>query len=221
MWCVPKLTDEYIARMEDILDLYEKDYDPQEPVLCFDEKSIQLLADIRIGTPTKPGKVRRNDYEYKRNGTRNIFVCVEPRNGFRTTSVTKQRTKKDTARELTRIVTLARYRNARTIHIVLDNLNTHFKTSFIEAFGEQEATRILEKVEFHYTPKHASWLNMAEIEIGVLSGQVLKKRIATVGILAKEVRAWKTRRNKHKASINWTFTSKRAREKFKYGREHI
>ncbi len=216
MWCVPKLTDEYIERMEDILDLYEKPYNEQEPVLCFDEKSTQLLENTRTGAPTKPGKLRTIDYEYKRNGTQNIFVCTEPKRGYRTTSVTKRRTKTDTARELDRIFSLKRYREVETIHMVLDNLNTHFRSSFVEAFGEEETEQILAKVHFHYTPKHASWLNMAEIEIGVLSRQVLKQRIENQANLKKQIRAWKTRRNKGKSKINWLFTSKSAREKFGY-----
>ncbi len=217
MWCLPTLTPEFIGRMEDILELYEKPYDPTEPVLCIDEKSKQLLADTRpVKNQTKNGTVRRRDYEYHRNGTRNIFVTVEPKGGWRDVTLTQRRTKSDFATEIQRIINLARYQNAQKIHIVLDNLNTHFEPSFFETFPKEEAERILSKIQFHYTPKHASWLNMAEIEIGILSRQCIRGRIPTSEHLTARIAPWQQGRNARSIKINWKFTVKDAREKFHY-----
>jgi hypothetical protein len=216
MWCVPKLTPEFIERMEDILELYARPYNPKEPVLNFDEKSKQLIEDTRTVTNTKEGKSRRRDYEYKRNGTRNIFVTVEPKGGHREVTVTKHRKKSDFAEEIKRIIHLPRYKNAKKIHIVLDNLNTHFEKSFIDTFGKRGAGQLMKRIQFHYTPKHASWLNMAEIEIGVLDRQCIKGRIPTEGKLVGRIEPWKEDRNEQSAMINWKFTVKDAREKFKY-----
>lgn len=166
MWCIPSVTPEFVNRMELLLDLYVRPYDPEEPIICFDEKILQLIEDVR--SPLY-GKVRQYDSHYRRKGVANIFVVVEPKGGFRTTKVTKHREKRDFAKEIKRIVDLPRYQNARTIHTVLDNLNTHCKKSLIDTYGETEAHRILNRVTFHYTPVHASWLNMAEIEISVMS----------------------------------------------------
>ena len=216
MWCIPTIDDQFIERMEDILALYEKPYDPDEPVLCFDEKSKQLLADTRSAIPTKPNKPRRQDYEYKRNGTRNLFITVEPKGGYRTVKVTTQRTKRDFAYEIKRVATMPRYRDAKSIHIVLDNLNTHFEQSFIETLGAEEAERLMERLHFHYTPNHASWLNMAEIEVSIVGRQCLNRRIPTEDILKGEITAWQRRRNKHRMKINWRFTRKDARAVFRY-----
>lgn len=216
MWCVPTLTPEFIERMEDILDLYAKPYDAKEPVICFDEKSKQLLKDTRPIQQTKPGKPRQRDYEYERNGTRNIFMAVEPKGGRRETTVTKRRTKKDFAREIARIITLPRYRAAHHIHVVLDNLNTHFVASFIETFGRQKARRLLRRIRFHYTPKHASWLNMAEIELSIVSRQTLGGRIPDEDALNGRIRLWRNKRNRAGATIKWKFTKDDARKIFKY-----
>ena len=216
MWCIPNLTPEYIERMENILALYAKPYDPKEPVLCFDEKSKQLLEETRPTKNTQPQKPRRSDYEYKRNGTRNIFVTVEPKGGHREATVTKRRTKKDFAHEIKRIIDLPIYRKAEKIHIVLDNLNTHFKKSFLETFGREETKSIMSRIRFHYTPKHASWLNMAEIEIGILNRQCICGRIPSEESLAEKVRIWSRERNKQKKTLEWSFTAKKAREKFQY-----
>jgi hypothetical protein len=213
---MPKLTQEYIERMEDVLDLYAKPYDPKEPVLCIDEKSKQLLVDTRPHQATTKGTVRKRDYEYKRNGTRNIFVCVEPKGGHREVTVTNRRTKRDFAEEIKRIIEAPRYRNATTIHLVLDNLNTHFPPSFVETFGEQKAAHILSRIHFHYTPKHASWLDAAEIEIGILSRQSICGRIASEEKLRTRINAWQQARNAVEAKINWRFTKKDARNVFKY-----
>lgn len=216
MWCVPTLTSEYIERMEDILMLYAKPYDPKEPVLCTDEKSKQLIRDTRPMQETNAGRPRRRDYEYKRNGTRNIFVTVEPKGGYRKATVTKQRRKADFATEIQRILRLPRYKKARTIHLVLDNLNTHFERSFHETFGHAVADRLLERIQLHHTPKHASWLNMAEIEIGIMDRQCIRGRIPEEDALTKKITAWQAVRNEERALIQWKFTVADARKKMKY-----
>src|SRR3989338_8829548 len=166
MWCIPKLTPEFKERMEDILTVYAKPYDPKEPVVCLDEKSKQLLADSRPSRPTAPGKSAIQDYEYVRKGTANIFVAVEPLPGKRITKVTKHRRKPDYALFAEKLISA--YPHARTIHLVQDNLNIHFLASLIEAFGLRKAKRLWKHFTLHYTPKHASWLNMAEIEINAI-----------------------------------------------------
>ena len=203
--------------MEDVLDLYEKPYNAKEPVICFDEKSKQLIADTREIQLAKEGKPKRRDYEYKRNGTRNIFVTVEPKGGHREITVTKRRTRADFAKEIQRIVDLPRYADALKVHIVLDNLNTHFEKSLIETLKKEESERLISKIQFHHTPKHASWLDMAEIEIGILDRQCLKGRISTETKMKTKIEAWKKVRNENGAKINWKFTTKDARVKFKYG----
>lgn len=216
MWCIPEITPEFIACMEDVLTLYAKPYDPKEPVLNFDEKSKQLIEETRGVQQTKEGKPRRRDYEYKRNGTRNIFVTVEPKAGHREVSVTLQRKRSDFAEEIRRIIDLPRYKDASTIHIVLDNLNTHFEKSFYTTFTKEAADGMLSRITFHHTPKHASWLNMAEIEIGILERQCIKGRIPSEEKLITMINAWKEVRNEARATINWKFTVADAREKFKY-----
>lgn len=216
MWCIPTITPEFVVRMEEILDLYQKPYDPQEPVICFDEKSKQLLKDTRPIQRPKEKRLRHRDYEYERNGTRNIFVTVEPKGGHREVAVTNHRKKPDFAKEMKRIVELSRYRTAQVIHIVLDNLNTHFEKSFTETFGTKETKSIMDRIQFHYTPKHASWLNMAEIEIGIFSRQSIRGRIGTEEKLKEHAKIWQERRNQEHAMINWRFTTQDARKKFKY-----
>jgi hypothetical protein len=216
MWCIPAVTPEFTRRMEDILDLYQKPYDSKQPVLCFDEKSKQLLKDGRPVQRPKEGTLRRRDYEYERHGTRNIFMTIEPTGGYRETTVTNHRKKPDFAKEIQRITELPRYRHAHIIHIVLDNLNTHFEPSFFETFSKKEAKRILSRIQFHYTPKHASWLNMAEIEIGIFSRQSIRGRIPTEERLIQHARIWQERRNRQHSMIHWKFTVKDARVKFKY-----
>ena len=190
--------------MEHILDLYAKPYNPREPVLCFDEKSKQLIKDTRPAQAMKEKRLKHRDYEYERNGTRNIFMTVEPKGGYREAAVTTHRKKPDFAKEMERIAELPRYRTTKKIHIVLDNLNTHFDKSFTETFSARKAKRILSRIKFHYTPKHASWLNMAEIEIG------------TEKKLKEHANVWQRGRNRERAMINWKFTTKDARAKFKY-----
>lgn len=217
MWCIPKVDEIFIKRMEDVLTLYAKPYNPAEPVICFDEKSKQLLRDIRTRICCQEGISAKRDYEYKCNGTRNIFIAVEPKGGYREATVTKRRTKKDFAHEIKRLTELPRYQQAKTIHLVLDNLNTHFKGSFIETFGIRKANPILKRIKFHYTPKHASWLNMAEIELSILSRQALTGRIPTEEKLVEQMTLWEEKRNLQQATIKWKFTKEDARKIFKYG----
>ncbi len=212
MWCIPKLTPEFRERMEDLLDLYEKPYDPKRPVVCLDEKAKQLLAEVREPRPAKPGRLAQRDYEYKRCGTCCIFIAVEPKGGKRLTQVRKRRTARDYAWFLRKLE--REYPDADVIRLVQDNLNTHCKKSLIETFGEKEGEELFNRFRFHFTPKHASWLNMAELEIGALEGQCLDRRIPNMEIMRREVRAWERRRNKQKKGIKWGFTKEEAQETF-------
>ncbi len=212
MWCIPKLTDEFKQRMEDVLELYGKPFNEKEPVICFDEKSKQLLEDSREGKNVKPGKIAIRDYEYVRKGTANIFVSIEPKGGKHFTEVTKRKTKQDYANFLKKLI--AKYHHAELIHLVQDNLNTHHEKSLIVAFGEKKSKKMMKRLKFHFTPKHASWLNMAEIEIGILSRQCLKRRIANRKKLAEEVLAWEKRSNEAKRTITWKFTKQKAQKTF-------
>lgn len=209
MWCIPKLTLEFVKRMYDVLGLYARPYDPKKPLICVDEKSKQLIEDSRSPIPMKPGSPHKMDYEYKRHGKANIFVAVEPKGGRRITKVTDRRTKRDFALFMRDIADIE-YPNAKKIICILDNLNTHFESSFQEAFDEAEAKRIFGRFEFHYTPKHASWLDAAEIEIGVMDHECTGRRIKDKETLANEVFAWTRRRNDLKKMINWTFTKEKA-----------
>lgn len=198
--------------MYDVLDLYEEEYDPENPLVCFDEKPKQLLGDNRNPIPMKFGSPEKYDYEYVRNGTANVFMAVEFKAGKRVTQVTKRRTMVDFA-QFVRMLVDEEYPGVKKIKLVMDNLNTHKEKSFYEAFSEEEAKRILDKIEFHYTPKHASWLNAAEIEINVMDIECTDRRIEDMGILEYEVAAWTQRRNDNGKKINWGFTSKNADEK--------
>jgi transposase len=217
MWCVPELDAQYIERMEDILDLYSQPYNFDEPVVCLDEKPVQLLADIAdVALDGKDGSTWR-DYEYRRQGKANVFVAVEskasrPKHMLK---VTRCRKKPDFARMLRDIA--SRYPKARTIHLVMDNLNTHTEKSLAETFGKQVGTKLWNRFTAHFTPKHASWLNQAEAEIGIYSRQCLgKRRMNSLEELRVETNAWKKWANKSKLSINWAFTTADAREVFKY-----
>lgn len=201
--------------MEHILELYQKPYDPKRPMVCFDEKSFQLLAHTTDRLVRKPGRASRQDYEYKRNGTRNLFIFVEPKAGSRHVLVTNRRTKQDFAFAMRYLVDVI-YADAKcVIDIVLDNLNTHHYHSLIEFFGKQEADRIMDRLEFHHTPAHASWLNMAEIELSILSKQCLSRRIPSEWVLTTEIVTWEESRNEKKAKIRWNFTVDDARKVFK------
>lgn len=215
MWCIAKITREYRRRMYRILDLYSRPFDPKNPTVCIDEKSKQLIFDKRAPISMKPGKPAKIDYEYKRNGTRNIFVAVEPLAGNHVIRVTKRRTKKDFAYFVKGLVTET-YKEAGNINIVLDNLNTHFEKSFYETFSKAESDKLLSKATFYYTPKHASWLNMAEIEISMIEEECTGRRIGTEKILKEEIEAWGNKANKVKRKINWSFTKRDAYKKMNH-----
>ncbi len=213
MWVIPKMTLEFIERMLDVLEVLERKYDPEYPVICLDEKSKQLLKETRQFLGMKPGSLKRVDYEYKRNGTANLFVMVEPKGGKRVIRVTKHRKKREYALFVKYLVDKA-YKDAKTLVLIEDNLNTHNKGSLIEAFGEKEGERIATKIEWHYTPKHASWLDPAEIEIHSLETICLNKRIGFFQDMQSEVAAYVRERNQYHCGINWQFTREKAIKKF-------
>jgi transposase len=212
MWCIPKVDAEFVARMEDVLDLYGEAPDEQRPVVCFDETPRQLIGETRVPVAVKPGKPALIDYEYVRNGTANVFMLVDRHRCWRRAKVTDRRAAGDFA-ECMRELVDEDYPNAERIRVVLDNLSTHTPSALYETFAPAEARRILRKIEFHYTPKHASWLNMVEIEIGVMVGQCLDRRIPDKATLISEVSAWESRRNAEGATIKWLFTVEKARKK--------
>lgn len=205
MWCVGKLTEEYQERMYDLLDLYARPFRSKEPVVCLDEKSKQLLKNSRTPLPIKPGTPLRLDYEYVRCGTCNLFVAVEPKGGRRTVRVTDHRARTDFVAFVQYLLEQV-YITAHRVHLVVDNLNTHFRKCFEEVLGVGQARVLLRRVVFHYTPKHASWLNMAEIEIGILDRQCLDRRLPDRATLIAEVDAWQLRRNAEQRGIEWAFT---------------
>jgi hypothetical protein len=213
MWCIGRLTEEYQTRMYRLLDLYALPYLAREPVVCIDEKSKQMLKDTRSPLPLKPGVLAKQDYEYKRAGTCNLFMAVEPKGERRIVEVTGRRTKVDFVSFVCRLLKTV-YARARKVHLVLDNLNTHFRASFEEVLGHKAATALLGRIEFHYTPKHASWLNMAEIEIGILERQCLERRLKDQATITLEVAAWQQRRNANHCGIVWSFTRQDADRKF-------
>ena len=204
MWCVGRLTAEYRERMYDLLDLYARPFRAKEPVMCLDEKSKQLLKDSRPPLSIKPGRPLRQDYEYVRTGTCNLFVAVEPKGGRRTVRVTEHRAKTDFVAFVRHLLEQV-YAPARRIHLVMDNLNTHFRKGFEDVLGIEQAKALLRRVVFHYTPKHTSWINMAEIEIGILDRQCLDRRLPNRATLAAEVEAWQRRRNAEQRGIAWSF----------------
>lgn len=199
--------------MEDVLDQYEQPLDPAEPVICLDEQPYQLLDDVRPSTSAAPGTIAKRDYEYRRCGTCSVFVAVEPKAGKRFVKARRRRTRVDFARFVRDVV--KRYPPARRIHVVLDNLNTHNSQSLIEAFGAEAAQPLLKRLAWHHTPKHASWLNIAECELSVLSRQCLDRRIESKALLENEVRAWEQERNQQKVRVDWQFTTADARIKLK------
>ena len=205
--------------MEQVLDVYEQEYDVKRPVLCFDERPCQLIGDVLAPIPIKPGQPRREDYHYQRNGTCVVLLAVEPLSGKRIVDVREQKTKKDYAVFMKRVV--REYRHAEKIILIQDNLNTHNPSSFYETFNAQEAFELTQRFEYVYTPKKASWLNMAEIELSALSKQCLDRRIAQMSRLAKEVFAWVKKRNRLKVAIHWQFTKNKARNKFQRLYEYI
>jgi hypothetical protein len=218
MWCIGKITAEYRERMYALCDLYARPHDLQEPVVCLDEKSKQLLESSRPEIPARPGQTAKQDYEYRRRGTCNIFLAVEPKGGHREARVTARRTKVDFVQFVSSLLTTA-YAGVRKLHLVLDNLNTHFRSSFEEVLGTAEAAAMLKRIEFHYTPKHASWLNMSELEIGIMEKQCTGQRIGNRSQVADEVAVWQNNRNAEKRQINWTFTKEDADRKL--GRHYV
>jgi transposase len=212
MWCVPQVDGEFVARMEDVLDLYAEPPDPTCPVVCLDESPLQLIGETRQPIPAAPGQPARYDYEYRRCGTVNLFVVMDVHRPWRRVTVTERRTAQDYAARLRALVDVD-YPDAARIRVVQDNLSTHTPGALYEAFPAAEARRILRRLEFHYTPKHASWLNMVEIEIGVLKQQCLDRRIETRARLEAEIATWEHDRNASGARINWMFTTEKARAK--------
>jgi transposase len=199
--------------MEDVLEVYQRPYDPRRPVVCFDEQSKQLIREIRRPVPAAPGRPERIDYEYERNGTANLFMVFEPLAGRRRVKVTDRRTAIDFAEVLRE--TVDGHPTADKIVLVMDNLNTHKMASLYEAFPPEEARRLIERLEIHYTPKHGSWLNMAETELSVLTKQCLNRRLADQPTLIRETAAWEASRNTARCRIDWQFTTKNARIKLK------
>ena len=212
MWCIQMIDAIFRACMYDVLDLYEEPYDPKKPLVNLDEKPKQLLGEKRMSIPMKPGSPEKYDYEYVRNGTANIFMAVEFKAGKRVTQVIERRTMKDFALFVKMLVD-EEYADAEIIRLVTDNLNTHKEKAFYVTFSKDEAERILSKIEFHYTPKHASWLNAAEIEINVMDTECTGRRIGDKETLTQEVAAWNRRRNDQKKKIDWKFTRERADKK--------
>jgi len=198
--------------MEDVLDLYAQPYDSRFPVVCFDESPYQLVGEVYPPSPAQPGITRRYDYPYQRNGTCNLFVFFEPRNGWRHVEVTDRRTKQDFAHCMQLLVD-GFYPEAEVIRVVVDNLNTHTPAALYETFPPAEAHRLLQRLEFHYTPKHGSWLNMVEIELSGLAGQCLKRRLPDKAIVRHHIATWERQRNQAKATVQWRFTTEKARTK--------
>ncbi len=198
--------------MEDVLEVYERPFDPRRPQVCMDELHVQLVGETRTPLPVAPGRPARIDYEYIRNGTANLFLWVEPLAGRRHVQVTAQRTKADWARFIRDLVD-AHYSDAERIVLVVDNLNTHVAAALYETFPAAEARRLWQRLEVHYTPKHGSWLNMAEIELGILARQCLRRRIPDIATLTRETAAWESDRNARPGTITWRFTTPDARIK--------
>ncbi len=211
-WCIPpEQSAEFVWRMEEVLELYEEEYDPRRPLVCFDEMPYQLVGETRAALPMEAGKPGRYDYEYRREGMRNLFVSFESKAGRRHVEVTHHRTRLDFAEQMRRLVD-EEYPEAEVVRVVLDNLNTHTGASLYEAYEPKEARRILRRLEFHYTPKHGSWLNQAEIELSVLMSQCLDRRIGISETLEWEIASWEQGRNEAKATVEWRFTSRQARD---------
>jgi hypothetical protein len=217
MWCVAELNEDYIAKMEDVLEVYERPYNPQEPVVCLDEKPVTLHTDVRPASPAKPGREARQDNEYERRGTANIFCAVEPKAGRHFTFATPDRSGFEFAKVAFELA--LQYQAASTIHLILDNLNIHRGKSLTDLLGSEIGTEVWNRFTVHYTPTHGSWLNQAEIEIGTLARQCLgRRRIPDLSTLQRETRAWNRRVNRARVRINWQFDRRAARRKFHYKR---
>lgn len=210
----PEASGEFVYYMEDVLEVYTRPYNPRYPVVCFDETSKQLVLETQVPIAAEPGQVERYDYEYERNGVQNLFMMCEPLAGWRHVAVTQRRTKQDYAQQMKDLVDV-HFPDAVWITLVHDQLNTHDPSALYETFEPQEAKRILDKLDIHYTPKHGSWLNMAEIELSVLARQCLDRRIPDADTLKQEVATWQARRNQQSRKIEWQFTTEDARIKLK------
>lgn len=220
MWCVPELNDEYIEKMEDVLGTYEQPYDPAEPVVCLDEKPITLHAEVRPPSAAAPGREARRDSEYERCGTATVFCAVEPKAGRHFTFATPDRSAVQFAQVLFELA--MQYPDASTIHLVMDNLNIHRGKSLTDLLGDEVGGEVWDRFTVHHTPTHGSWLNQAEIEIGLLSRQCLgNRRIHDLKTLHKEVTAWNRDINRRRTRINWKFDRRAARRKFGYKRKAI
>jgi hypothetical protein len=214
-WVIPpEQNAEFVAAMEDVLEVYQRPRDPQRPVICLDEQSKQLIRETRLPIPPAPGRIERADYEYERNGTANLFMLFAALEGWRHVKVTNRRTKVDFAEVIRELVDV-HFPAADKIVLVMDNLNTHKPAALYEAFPPTEARRLIEKLEIHYTPKHGSWLDMAETELSILTKQCLDRRIPDAHTLVREVDAWQAQRNAAQAKIDWQFTTAQARTKLK------
>src|ERR1017187_4894167 len=215
MWCIAELDDEYIKAMEDVLEVYERPLSAEEPVVCVDEKPVTLHNDVREPLPIKPGSVAKRDNEYERAGTANVFCGIEPQAGVHFTKVTPTRSSLEFADFIQSIAN--RYPTAQTIHLVMDNLSSHTQKALTDRFGEEEGGALWDRFTVHYPPVHGSWLNQAELEIGLFSKIGMgKRRLGEIRILRAEARAWNRRTNRNRVTINWTFDRKKARKKFKY-----
>ena len=215
MWCIPPEQDAaFVCAMENVLEVYHRPYDSKRPVVCLDEKPQQLVKETRLPLPAQVGAARRYDYEYERNGTANLFMMVEPLRGWRQVNVTRQRTKVDFALQVRELVEV-HYPEVEKITLVMDNLNTHRMSSLYEAFPPVEARRLIDRLEVVYTPRHGSWLNMAEIEINVIEKQVLAGRVPDKKTLRQRVRVWNGERNGCNKRVNWQFTTADARIKLR------
>jgi hypothetical protein len=215
MWCIAELDDSYIEHMEEVLEVYEKPLSAEEPVVCVDEKPVTLHDEVRDPIPMEPGRVAKRDSEYERCGTANVFCGIEPQAGVHFTKVTPTRSSPEFADFIRSISN--RYPAAQTIHLVMDNLSSHTKKALTDRFGKEEGEALWDRFTVHYTPVHGSWLNQAELEIGLFSRQCLgKRRFGTIQILRAEACAWNRRTNRNRITINWTFDRKKARKKFKY-----
>ena len=212
-WCIPEVSAEFVWRMEDVLELYEEPYDPKRPTVCFDEMPYQMVAEKRVPIPAKAGCPQRYDYEYERRGVCNLFMFFEPKASWRHVDLRRRRTARDFAQQMRKLAD-EHYPEAEKIRVVLDNLNTHTPAALYEAFEPEQARRILRKLEFHYTPKHASWLNQVEIELSVVHKQCLGgRRIPDEQMLGHEVGAWERERNERGATVEWRFRTEDARTK--------
>lgn len=200
--------------MEDVLDVYHRPYDEICPVICMDEKPVQLLSETREPIPMKIGDPKREDYEYVRNGTCSIFVFTEPLGGWRSAQVSERRTRKDWAQQVRQLLEV-NYPKAPKVCLIMDNLNTHSIASLYETFPPEEARKLAKRLEIHYTPKHGSWLNVAEIELNVMTSQCLGRRFADIGVLANELSSWQVMRNTSHKSVNWHFSTQDARVKLR------